>query len=400
MKRIIKHFSAAALLIAGIGFTPIQAIAADSVTVLGDIPTEQCPVGYQYSRGISIDVTNHITSTICNAPPNAEDILRMEQDRDFWDRQQAATKAAEDESRAWNNANPGMQKCVQWGPIVHANGVSTSSGGVCANPIAANESTGVPAAPAESIVAISQDVTEVVVAPIALPSPGSPNSVTLDGQRPTTDCPAGYQGANGIAIDVQSGKVTTECWSPAAWTAMRLGGEVWEKWNSSGGTYDVFAEVARRDKVADLKAQAKAIAEAASKLTPGTKRCSAWTGYGETGQECGYTFINPNDAPVVKTPTTSSSADSTDVTVVAPIAPPTAPVVDAAQIVAAKYVNIVKVAKSKITLKALTPLVCKVLNLRVTAKKVGTCKIRYIITNSKGVTKNSTRTIVFTKIKS
>ena len=37
-------------------------------------------------------------------------------------------------SLAWNTANPGQQKCFQWGPITSPSG-GTSSGGVCANPV-------------------------------------------------------------------------------------------------------------------------------------------------------------------------------------------------------------------------------------------------------------------------
>ncbi len=38
------------------------------------------------------------------------------------------------QSQAWNAANPGQQKCFQWGPITSPSG-GTSSGGVCANPV-------------------------------------------------------------------------------------------------------------------------------------------------------------------------------------------------------------------------------------------------------------------------
>jgi galactokinase len=37
-------------------------------------------------------------------------------------------------SQAWNTANPGKQRCFQWGPLTSPNG-GTESGGVCANPI-------------------------------------------------------------------------------------------------------------------------------------------------------------------------------------------------------------------------------------------------------------------------
>ncbi len=46
----------------------------------------------------------------------------------------AAQAAALAQSLAWNTANPGQQKCFQWGPITSPSG-GTSSGGVCANPV-------------------------------------------------------------------------------------------------------------------------------------------------------------------------------------------------------------------------------------------------------------------------
>lgn len=59
----------------------------------------------------------------------------IEADAAFSQAQREGQARAEALSRAWNEANPGQQKCFQWGPVVHANGVSTSSGGVCANPV-------------------------------------------------------------------------------------------------------------------------------------------------------------------------------------------------------------------------------------------------------------------------
>ena len=111
------------------------AYAQDNVVVSGSIPVEQCPVGYQYSTGIIVNASTGEVFTQCNSPLNAQDLLLQQQDADFQAAISAAQAAAEAESIAWNQAHPGEQKCVQWGPIVHANGVSTSSGGVCANPV-------------------------------------------------------------------------------------------------------------------------------------------------------------------------------------------------------------------------------------------------------------------------
>lgn len=46
----------------------------------------------------------------------------------------AAIADALAKSQAWNAANPGKQRCFQWGPLTSPNG-GTESGGVCANPI-------------------------------------------------------------------------------------------------------------------------------------------------------------------------------------------------------------------------------------------------------------------------
>jgi hypothetical protein len=61
--------------------------------------------------------------------------------RDYEAEKSAAIAEALSNSQAWNAANPGKQKCFQWGPLTSPNG-GTESGGVCANPIgAASESS-------------------------------------------------------------------------------------------------------------------------------------------------------------------------------------------------------------------------------------------------------------------
>jgi hypothetical protein len=114
----------------------------------------------------------------------------------------------------------------------------------------------------------------------------------LPGQLSTSQCPTGYQGANGVIVAIGTGTFT-ECWPTAAWEANQIGGNVWEQFKASGGTYDVMTEVTRRANVASLKSQAKSVAQTAADKTPGIQRCSKWTGYGETGEECAYTFIQP-----------------------------------------------------------------------------------------------------------
>jgi len=50
---------------------------------------------------------------------------------------ESAQQKAFEQSLAWNQANPGLQKCFQWGPITSPDG-GVSSGGVCANPVEAS----------------------------------------------------------------------------------------------------------------------------------------------------------------------------------------------------------------------------------------------------------------------
>lgn len=239
-----------------------------------------------------------------------------------------AMAAAEAESKAWNAANPGRQKCVQWGPLVHPNGVGVASGGVCANPVPAGT------APSGSDSISSSPVTEsdldgssssgvtssfsVALLPLD-PIPGDsvyrgsgyPYTQVVDGQVGVTGCPVGFQAANGLIVDVGTKRVYTECWPERAWIAYRLGGEAWDLYKASGGSYDPSVEIDRRNKVLLIRSRAKAIAEAAALLTPGVERCSAWSGFGESGRECAYAFIVPNGQSVSSSATLSSSTSST-----------------------------------------------------------------------------------------
>jgi len=67
--------------------------------------------------------------------------------------------------------------------------------------------------------------------------------------------------------------------------------------------------VAHLANVVALKALAESVAQKAADQTPGIVRCSKWTGYGETGQECAYTFIVPTGS----TPTGSTPSDTSTV---------------------------------------------------------------------------------------
>jgi hypothetical protein len=174
MKKLILA-AAAALTILVSAFAAVPASARDSVRLPGQVPVEQCPEGFRAATGLVVDVSAHLEYTDCYGPLSAEELLAQEQDRAHWAAIQAAQAAAEAESREWNIAHPGQQKCVQWGPIVHANGVSASSGGVCANPVPATsavpsvDSTD-PGLPVPSTDAVEPPTTPTP-SPVATPAP-------------------------------------------------------------------------------------------------------------------------------------------------------------------------------------------------------------------------------------
>lgn len=101
-------------------------------------------------------------------------------DAAFQQAQRDATAAAEAESKAWAEAHPGQQKCIQWGPIVHANGVSTASGGVCANAVPV-PSGFVAESSTVSAPAPSATVESATVSAPAPTSPSTPAPVSTNG---------------------------------------------------------------------------------------------------------------------------------------------------------------------------------------------------------------------------
>jgi hypothetical protein len=228
----------------------------------------------------------------------------------------AAQAAAAAESQAWNEANPGKQKCVQWGPITSPDG-GVSSGGVCANIVSGTSSSpsvgqeqpagtvgeGDISSPSSSS-SVSQTTSSSVSAPLPTAPPipnqtsriqgnGYPFTWIVEGQVGLAGCPAPYNAANGLIAAIGIGTFT-ECWPAAAWAANRIGGETWQMFKATGGTYDINAVIDNREKINLLRAKAKEVAEAAALKTPGIDRCSSWSGYGESGKECAYAFIPPS----------------------------------------------------------------------------------------------------------
>jgi hypothetical protein len=236
-------------------------------------------------------------------------------DEDFRNRQQLATAAATLESQAFSASHPGEQKCVTWGPIVHANGISTASGGVCANVVGtkpdgttaqvsptqvgapSSESTPAGSSPTDS----STTTSSTPIAPATNQNVdltqfgiGKPFTRVVAGNLNTSQCPNGFQAASNT-INTGVEYAATECWPNNAWSAYSVGGNVWAQFKSSNGSYDAQAETNRRIQINALRALALQQAQIAANETIGIKRCNSWIGYGESGQECAYIPIQNND---------------------------------------------------------------------------------------------------------
>lgn len=92
-----------------------------------------CPA--HSGNAISVDVSNKIWSNYCIKLWQPQAVVDAW--KEYYQALDQAQKLAEERSLDWNKANPGEQKCFQWGPLVDPNG-GESSGGVCANPVSAD----------------------------------------------------------------------------------------------------------------------------------------------------------------------------------------------------------------------------------------------------------------------
>ncbi len=240
-------------------------------------------------------------------------------DEDFRNRQQLAIAAATLESQAYNAAHPGEQKCVTWGPIVHANGISTASGGVCANPVG-TRSDGSTIQVAPSQVGSSQSLnsgnsdSSTIGVGVGIQVPdltqygiGKPFTKVVSGNISTSSCPSGFQAASND-VNTGVGVAATECWPDNAWAAYSAGGSVWSQFKSSNGSIDAQAETNRRVQVNALRSLALQQAQMAANETIGVKRCNSWSGFGESGQECAYIPYQSNH--MLGTPILTSIGDT------------------------------------------------------------------------------------------
>ena len=253
-------------------------------------------------------------------------------DENFRNQQSLAIAAATLESQAYNAAHPGEQKCVTWGPIVHANGISTASGGVCANPVGTtpsgttvqvspsqvgtttSESSGGTSNSGTSTSTIGTNSTnatsttpKTVVPDYSQYGVGKPFTKKLEGSKSSSECPSGYQAASNYISGVGSSGLT-ECWPENAWAAYSVGGATWAAFKQSNGSLDVQTEQTRIIQVNAIRVLALQSAQKMANETPGLKRCNSWSGYGESGQECAYVPVQSNSGATIPQPSSTASS--------------------------------------------------------------------------------------------
>jgi hypothetical protein len=83
-----------------------------------------------------VDVAVMVWSNYCVKTWRSQAVIRA-WEKYYSDEAQGRATAYE-QSLAWNRANPGKQKCFSYGPLTSPDG-GTTSGGVCANPVTAEE---------------------------------------------------------------------------------------------------------------------------------------------------------------------------------------------------------------------------------------------------------------------
>jgi hypothetical protein len=171
-----------------------------------------CPSGS--GSGIEVNATTKQTFTYCvktwrpSAAIDAEAKYRADL--------AAAQAAALAQSQAWNTANPGQQKCFQWGPITSPSG-GTSSGGVCANPVGT--------APSSSGSTGSTPTSETRTATTTPTTSGGTTSSTSDTKTATTT-PTTSGGTTSSTSDTKTATTTPTATVPDPLPSVTNGAEV------------------------------------------------------------------------------------------------------------------------------------------------------------------------------
>lgn len=119
-----------------------------------------CPAGAGKGGGVDLaftsDRSKHVRFVYCVKTWRSTETIDAE--AKYRSDLAAAQASALAQSQAWNSANPGQQKCFQWGPITSPSGGS-SSGGVCANIVGTAPSTPTSTSPSETVTASTTSTT-------------------------------------------------------------------------------------------------------------------------------------------------------------------------------------------------------------------------------------------------
>jgi hypothetical protein len=414
------------------GYTVQVACLSNGDCGIGIVPVVNCPAwtAADGRDGYTSGFAKRFCRNSWTPPTSAAD------DEDFRNRQQLATAAATLESQAYSASHPGEQKCVTWGPIVHANGISTASGGVCANVVGTKPdgTTGqVPPTQSGSTSSgsTSSGSSDTRTSTTSTPSTpqvdltqfgiGKPFTRVIAGRVSTSSCPSGFQSATNN-LDGISSNGATECWPADAWAAYSVGGATWSSFKSGNISQAAQIEAQTSIEINKVKAIALNRAQQDANLNIGKTMCVQWAFGQQSGQECAYIPAqgsNPALGSRTDTSTsTSSKPDTNTVTVVvqtskdsvtavtqqnfggtvAQVKQAVSSIVD--DTATAKAINTIlqKVSDlANITIKTSAKLpvnkdleisatsastsVCTVSNSKITVKKTGTCKLEYSVTD-------------------
>jgi hypothetical protein len=419
------------------GYTVQVACLSNGDCGIGIVPVVNCPAwtAADGRDGYTSGFAKRFCRNSWTPPTSAAD------DEDFRNRQQLATAAATLESQAYSASHPGEQKCVTWGPIVHANGISTASGGVCANVVGTKPDgttgqvpptqSGSTSSGSTSSGSTSSGSSDTRTSTTSTPSTpqvdltqfgiGKPFTRVIAGRVSTSSCPSGFQSATNN-LDGISSNGATECWPADAWAAYSVGGATWSSFKSGNISQAAQIEAQTSIEINKVKAIALNRAQQDANLNIGKTMCVQWAFGQQSGQECAYIPAqgsNPALGSRTDTSTsTSSKPDTNTVTVVvqtskdsvtavtqqnfggtvAQVKQAVSSIVD--DTATAKAINTIlqKVSDlANITIKTSAKLpvnkdleisatsastsVCTVSNSKITVKKTGTCKLEYSVTD-------------------
>ena len=161
-----------------------------------------CPAGAGNGTGVDMNFTTTNSDdtyfAYCVKTWQAQSVVdaRAAYDKQVSDAQAVALA----QSQEWNAAHPGEQKCFQWGPFTDPNG-GTSSGGICANPVAAPAGGSSPSETSTPVV-VSTPAPSETSTPVVTPTP-TPTPTPTASAAPVN----GLAGVGGWAVIDSAGKV-------------------------------------------------------------------------------------------------------------------------------------------------------------------------------------------------